>query len=228
MVSAFYVDTPAEHSLEEKNETKNDHATTNYSEVVNDTIKQGSIEYFIEGKVGNSSKAHAKTEDGLFYNESYLAVFDGATDKSGKKYDGRKGGRVARDIIYCVLETLPAGLSPPKVIAQISTEYQSFYKENSDLDFKKNPLFRPTVTLNWYDLTTNTLVSVGDSKARIDGKNYDKTDKLVDVLNNKLRSFTIQQLGLTDEQIKKNDLEPVQDLSVVARFYCFERDLILI
>lgn len=177
-----------------------------YSKPVQDTISQGTIKYFIEGKEGANSKANLKTEDGLFYNNHYLAVFDGATDKSGKVYQGRKGGRVARDIIYDVFDNLPKGLPPSEVISTINKSYQEFYSQNPSLDFEKNPLFRPTSTLIWFDFTTNTLASIGDAKARIDGKSYGETEKLVDELNSELRSLTISKIGLENEQIQENDL----------------------
>ena len=71
-----------------------------YSKETAATLKDGSkIAYFLESKKGAGEKNNAVCEDGLFYNDHYLAVFDGATDKSGKTYDGKKGGRVSRDII---------------------------------------------------------------------------------------------------------------------------------
>lgn len=176
------------------------------SQIVTTSIDKGSITYFTEGKGGNNEKSHKKNEDGLFFNNHYLAVFDGATDKSGKRYDGRKGGRVARDIIKSVFEKLPPATEPTKVLELINNEYQKFYTQHPEVNYKDNPVFRPTSTLTWYDFDTNTLVDVGDSKARIDGVEYGLTTKLVDVLNAELRAFTLKQLNLSDEEIMKNDL----------------------
>ena len=74
-------------------------ADVTYDKTVTDAIDSGAIEYFIEGKEGATPAGNAKCEDGLFYNNHFIAVFDGATDKSGKVYNGKKGGRIARDLI---------------------------------------------------------------------------------------------------------------------------------
>lgn len=178
----------------------------NYSKMTEHSLSHGEIKYFIEGKIGKGGEANAKCEDGLFFNEHYLAVFDGATDKSGKKYNGHKGGRVARDIIASVFAELPANTPKEEVLERINAKYQEFYKENSDIDFEKNPLFRPTATLIWYNFDSKELVGIGDSKARIDGVNYNNEEKLVDTLNSALRVRVIEELKLSDEDIKKNDL----------------------
>lgn len=178
----------------------------NYSQIIEQDLPHGKISYFIEGKVGAGEKGNLTCEDGLFFNEHYLAVFDGATDKSGKKYDGHKGGRVARDIIASVFKELPPNAEKEEVLKRINEKYQAFYQQHSDIDFAKEPLFRPTATLIWYNFSNNELVGIGDSKARIDGVNYNYEEKLVDVLNSALRVKVIEELKLSDEEIKQNDL----------------------
>ncbi|WP_235972324.1 hypothetical protein [Spirabiliibacterium falconis] len=169
-------------------------------------ISSGTITYFIQSKQGPGEKNQKVCEDGLFFNEHYLAVFDGATDKSGKTYDGKKGGRVSRDIIQDVFQSLEPNTSKEDVLRKINTEYQKFYQANQEIDFEKNPLFRPTATLIWYNLDTNELVAIGDSKARIDGVEYNADEKLVDTLNSALRVRVIKELGLSEQDIAENDL----------------------
>ncbi|QEH46302.1 hypothetical protein FXN59_00380 [Aggregatibacter actinomycetemcomitans] len=177
-----------------------------YDKPVQSIIKSGSIDYFIQGKGGPGEKNNQICEDGLFFNDHYLAVFDGATDKSGKKYDGKKSGRVSRDIIQDVFQSLPPNTDKKVVLQKINEKFKEFYNKNSDMDFEKNPLFRPTATLIWYNLDSNELVAIGDSKARIDGVNYNDEAKYVDVLNSALRVKILKDLKFTPEQIEENDL----------------------
>ncbi|TNG97080.1 hypothetical protein FHQ28_06775 [Pasteurellaceae bacterium USgator11] len=177
-----------------------------YDSEQHQTLKSGTIDYFIQSKNGAGAKNNAVCEDGLFFSDHYLAVFDGATDKSGKKYDGKKGGRVARDIIQAVFQELPPNTPKEEVLTRINQKYQEFYAANSDMDFEKNPLFRPTATLIWYNFDSNELVAIGDSKARIDGVPYNDGEKLVDTLNSALRVKVIEELKLSDEQIAEKDL----------------------
>lgn len=188
-----------------------------YSKAIDQSLKSGKIAYFIESKKGAGEKNNAVCEDGLFYNDHYLAVFDGATDKSGKSYDGKKGGRVSRDIIQGVFQELPPNTDKAEILKRINDKYQEFYKANTDIDFAKEPVFRPTATLIWYNLDTNELVAIGDSKARIDGKNYNDEAKLVDILNSDLRVKVIKTLGLSDDQVRAEDLGRFYILPLLQR-----------
>lgn len=188
-----------------------------YSKAIDQSLKSGKIAYFIEGKKGAGEKNNAVCEDGLFFNDHYLAVFDGATDKSGKTYDGKKGGRVSRDIIQGVFQELPPNTDKAEILKRINDKYQEFYNANTDIDFAKEPLFRPTATLIWYNLDTNELVAIGDSKARIDGKNYNDEAKLVDILNSDLRVKVIKTLGLSDDQVRAEDLGRFYILPLLQR-----------
>ena len=188
-----------------------------YSKAIDQSLKSGKIAYFIEGKKGAGEKNNAVCEDGLFFNDHYLAVFDGATDKSGKTYDGKKGGRVSRDIIQGVFQELPPNTDKAEILKRINDKYQEFYAANPDIDFAKEPLFRPTATLIWYNLDTNELVAIGDSKARIDGKNYNDEAKLVDILNSDLRVKVIKTLGLSDDQVRAEDLGRFYILPLLQR-----------
>ena len=188
-----------------------------YSKAIDQSLKSGKIAYFIESKKGAGEKNNAVCEDGLFFNDHYLAVFDGATDKSGKSYDGKKGGRVSRDIIQGVFQELPPNTDKAEILKRINDKYQEFYKANTDIDFAKEPLFRPTATLIWYNLDSNELVAIGDSKARIDGKNYNDEEKLVDTLNSDLRVKVIKTLGLSDDQVRAEDLGRFYILPLLQR-----------
>ena len=91
-----------------------------YSKAIDQSLKSGKIADFIEGKKGAGEKNNAVCEDGLFFNDHYLAVFDGATDKSGKTYDGKKGGRVSRDIIQGVFQELPPNTDKAEILKRIN------------------------------------------------------------------------------------------------------------
>lgn len=181
-------------------------ADVTYDQPVTASLNSGSVEYFIQGKGGATAAGNAKCEDGLFFSDNYLAVFDGATDKSGKSYDGKKGGRVAEEIIEGVFKSLPANVSKEEVLARINAAYQTFYQAHPDMDFVKNPLWRPTATLIWYNFVRQELVAIGDSKARVDGVQINKKAKLVDVFNSDLRVKVIKALKLSDAEVAANDL----------------------
>ncbi|MBS1229513.1 MAG: hypothetical protein H6R17_2790 [Proteobacteria bacterium] len=188
-----------------------------YDRPVNDKIDSGAIEYFIQGKGGATPKGNAACEDGLFYNDHFIALYDGATDKSGKSYNGKKGGRIAEEIIENVFKGLPPEASKEETLARINRSYQDFYKAHPEMDFVKNTTWRPTATLIWYSFARRELVAIGDSKARIDGVNINKKSKLVDDLNSELRVRVIKQLKLSEADIAQNDLGRFYILPLLER-----------
>ncbi|NWK54381.1 hypothetical protein HW115_02070 [Verrucomicrobiaceae bacterium N1E253] len=177
-----------------------------YDKVVNDDVPQGSIEYHIQSKIGAGEEWNAVCEDGLFYNGSYMAVFDGATDKSGEKYKGKKGGRISRDIIHRVFTSIPPNKNKEYILDRINAEYKKFYSKYPDIDFKNDPVFRPSASLIWYNFNSRELVALGDCKARVDGIIYNDEEKLVDEICSELRSNIIKKLKLSDAEIKEKDI----------------------
>lgn len=195
-----------------------------YDRPVTDKIDSGAIEYFIQGKGGATPKGNSACEDGLFYNNHFIALYDGATDKSGKSYDGKKGGRVAEEIIENVFKGLPPDASKEDVLSRINQSYQNFYAAHPDMDFVKNTTWRPTATLIWYSFARRELVAIGDSKARVDGVNINKKSKLVDELNSELRVRVIKQLKLSEADIAKNDLGRFYILPLLERQSNFQNN----
>lgn len=195
-----------------------------YDRPVTDQIGSGSIEYFIQGKGGATPKGNAACEDGLFYNDHFIALYDGATDKSGKSYNGKKGGRVAEEIIEAVFKSLPPDASKEEVLSRINRSYQDFYRAHPDMDFVKNPTWRPTATLIWYSFARRELVAIGDSKARVDGVAINKKSKLVDDLNSELRVRVINTLKLSEADVAKNDLGRFYILPLLERQSAFQNN----
>lgn len=176
-----------------------------YDRITKDKVSSGQVEYFVKGKK-TGANANILCEDGLFYNDSYIAVFDGATDKSGRLYDGKKGGQVARDLIFKVFKELPSDADHKEILKRINDAYNDFYNSHPDIDFSNKALFRPTATLIWYSFSHKKLYAIGDSKARIDGVEFNKKSKFVDVLNSFLRVKVITDLKLSESDVAKNDI----------------------
>lgn len=195
-----------------------------YDRLVIDHVDSGTIEYFVQGKTGANPPGNARCEDGLFYSEHFLAVFDGATDNSSRDYLGRKSGRVARDLIAGVFCALPPEASKEDVLDRINVAYQHFYAEFGELDFVANPHWRPTSTLIWYSFARRELVAIADSKARIDGIPYNTEGKLVDTLNSEMRVRVIRALNLSDSDVAQNDLGRLYITPLIERQFRYQNN----
>jgi hypothetical protein len=87
---------------------------TQYSTSVQQTFPQGRVEYFIEGKRGPG--AEDLCEDGLFFNEHYLLVVDGASDKTGLLYEGHTGGWICKEAVLEVFAGLSGRETPFEIL----------------------------------------------------------------------------------------------------------------
>ena len=179
-----------------------------YSKKMTARIALGKIEYFIESKKGAGPKHDADCEDGIFFNDRFLVVIDGATDKSGRTYgpQKKKGGRIASELICRAFRELPPGADRETILKRIQMYFKAFHNRHGNVDFVGKPHFRPTACVIWFDLERNELVALGDCKARIDGKVFNDEEKLVDLLNAGFRKTVINKLGQSDRDVQESDL----------------------
>ncbi|MGO4258564.1 hypothetical protein [Marmoricola sp. RAF53] len=100
----------------------------------------------------------ALNEDVVADGPHWLAVCDGATDKSGYRRDGETGGRVAARVIAAAVAALPPGTSPADLVAAANTAYLQAF--GTDLD-RLGP-DRPECSFVAVDKASGTVVRVGD------------------------------------------------------------------
>ena len=101
------------------------------------------IEQLLEAKTGNLDDC----EDGIFVSEQFVAVVDGATSKAPTLWDGKKSGRVARDLVLESLESLPRIASASECMAHLDAGISNWYASKNITDqMQKNPIERPSAS----------------------------------------------------------------------------------
>ena len=151
------------------------------------------IEAFSEGK--NLDAPEANEDSFLVLPGLGYAVFDGATDISGRDYDGRRGGwRASRIAMQVVAEFLldPAehALQPERLIERISTALRAAYARYGISDVAlADPArrFGATLTLAAELGETFRFVLIGDSGLRINGTEVFVNDTGLDLVTASLR-----------------------------------------
>ncbi len=145
------------------------------------------IEHFLQAKGPNSSEC----EDGIVIHDDFIAIVDGATNKSGMKYNGENPGRVARNLALQAIGSLSPSTTPLDAFNFINNTYRSFYEELGILEqTKENPSHRCTASCVIYSNYYKELWFIGDCMALVDGVSIQFQKEIDSVLAN-LRSLMI-------------------------------------
>ncbi len=163
------------------------------------------IDTFIEGKRG--PQENHRCEDGLLHNDHFLVVVDGATDKSGKRYAGNQtGGRVVRGLVLETFAALSPDADKATVVNKINARISAFYAKHPSIDYRKDPIYRLTASLIWYNFSRRELAALGDCKARIDGRRYNHEGFFIDTLTSEVRALAVKALNMPRAALLKRDL----------------------
>jgi hypothetical protein len=151
------------------------------------------IEAFSEGK--NLDAPEANEDQFLVLPGRGYAVLDGATDNTGRLYDGKRGGwhasRIAMQAVGdFVLDPAERELRPESLIDRISAAFRASYEQHGILEIaRSDPAFRFGATLTLAaDLgETFRFVLIGDSGLRINGAEVFVSDSGLDLVTASLR-----------------------------------------
>lgn len=140
-------------------------------------------------------KTPPKNEDFFDYNQTSFVIADGATDKSGRLYQGKTGGEIVSRLT--VKEALETNLNGIELISHLNKEVAEKYKELDILSDITDPKFRFTCGLIAVRLLKDkiAITSVGDLGFRVNGDFVYSGEKAVDDLAIEARSKYIQETG---------------------------------
>jgi glycerophosphoryl diester phosphodiesterase len=162
------------------------------------------VEKFILSKKPDQSLC----EDGYFISDDFVAVVDGASAKSGRLYDDKSAGRVAREYILKAIAGFRKNITAEKAVESMTNALAEFYKSKKIYkEMLKNYQDRPTASVIVYSAYRKELWLVGDCQAVADGIHI-KNEKLVDKIADEARAYYLRlelQKGKTVEQLLKTD-----------------------
>ncbi len=155
-------------------------------------------EQFLQGKMG----AEDSCEDFIVVDDNIIAVIDGATDKSGRKFKGVSSGRFAAETIANVLPSISKNITTPIELVQKMTVYlkQAIFDEleegaNQNIDF-------PSLSFVAYLPEYENIVRVGDCPFMLDGLLNDG-GKLIDYVSSMARANYIEAGILSNEFLEE-------------------------
>lgn len=145
------------------------------------------VQTFSKGKIEN------KNEDYFDYNDACFVIADGATDKSGKKYNGKTGGELVSRIV--VKECLSTNLNGVKLVNYLNNKIQELYADLNIIDEIQDPKFRFTCGFICIRIIGNKILItyLGDLSYRINGSEIYQETKQIDNENSEARSKYIRE-----------------------------------
>lgn len=136
-----------------------------------------------------------KNEDYFGYNEECFVVADGATDKSGRKYEDKTGGEIISRLV--VNETLSCNLNGAELIDYLNKKVSQIYRKLGISNDIVDPKYRFSCCCVVARIVKDKLIitSISDTAFRINGEDVYKETKQVDIDNAEKRAEYIEKTG---------------------------------
>lgn len=169
------------------------------------------LDCFLKGK-----KNAQANEDGIFVNEHFVAVIDGATAKSDLRIDNKSTGRLATELVIDAIKEFPDSIRMEEAIAAITKRIYDFYVEHNLLDeIQKNPAKRLTANGVIYSSSRREIWQVGDCRC-LAGSVYSLGEKEIDRIMSEARAAFNEIMildgypedGLLDNDPGRNFIKP--------------------
>ena len=147
-------------------------------------------------------------EDGIFINQHFAAVIDGATSKSDFQKDRKSSGKWAMELVIEAIKNFPKDITVEEAVKQITRKLHNFYKANNMLeDLKEHPERRLTANGVIYSYERKEIWQIGDCQLKA-GSIYSSGEKEIDRIMSEARAAYNEIMllkGLSQEDIAEND-----------------------
>ena len=159
------------------------------------------VQIFSKGEIEN------RNEDYFDYNKNCFVIADGATDESGRKYNGKTGGELVSRII--VNECLLTNLNGVELVNHLNKKVQELYSKLNISEKIKDPKFRFTCVFICVRIINDKIIItyLGDLGFRINGTKVYRETKQIDIDNSEERSSYIRKTS--DVKGSRNYIMPL-------------------
>ena len=138
-------------------------------------------EQFIQSKTGNMQDC----EDRIHISQHYLAVIDGASSKTNKKWDGRTGGRLAAEVTDRTFALMPATCTAREAADLLTSALRETYRDFGALNLvQADPRQRATAVLAAVSLARRELWLIGDCQILLGEKVLTRPNRVDEILAN--------------------------------------------
>jgi glycerophosphoryl diester phosphodiesterase len=147
-------------------------------------------------------------EDLIHLSSAFVAVIDGVTSKTARRWDGKTGGQVCAHLIDQILSHLSPTITARGAVDAMTTRIHTFYQEQGVLELvQTDPSQRVSASLIVANLHRRELWLVGDCQCVLDQRLI-QNPKRVDTITAEARAMFLEaelQKGVTIEELRRND-----------------------
>lgn len=162
------------------------------------------VEDFVMAKSGNA----ALCEDELLITRDFLAVLDGATDKTGRKYGDQFGGKYAAEQLSRLIADLDPGIDAFEATAQLTEQLRGLIRAKDEDPLSEDG---PSAVVAIYSRARREVWRVGDITVRV-GRRTRYADKRLDSAAAGVRSAYLQSLILDGSLPSNLEIDPGREL----------------
>ena len=161
-------------------------------------------EYSLISKTGSDESC----EDAIYIGPYFVAVIDGATSKTERRWNGQTGGKVAAQTLRSAFDQIPFDATAREAVNILSSAIQSLYRRYNVLDsVQTDPVQRAVATFVAVSFHHKEVWFVGDCQCLLNQKWITNTKEIDNILSS-TRSFFLETeiaQGKTVEELLQHD-----------------------
>lgn len=161
-------------------------------------------EQFLQSKTGSLTDC----EDSIHLSDYFIAVIDGATSHTTRKWNEETGGKVATKIIGRAFNDMPPEVTAREAAGLMTSMIQDVYEQYNMLEtVKKNPSQRIAASFAAISLFQQEVWLIGDCQCLL-GNQYVSNQRIVDQILSRARALFLEVevlKGMTIEELRQNE-----------------------
>src|SRR5579859_908436 len=181
------------------------------------------IEQFLCAKNGRDEMC----EDAIYVGRSFIAVIDGATSKTERRWEGKTGGRVAAETLKAAFDHVPADATARQTVDLLAAAIQAVYTQYDLLDtVRQDAVQRITASFVALSLQRREIWLVGDCQCLLNQELVQNTKEVDSITANARALFLAAEIaqGKTLEELRQHDTGRAVILPLLERQMTFQNN----
>ncbi len=166
-------------------------------------------------------------EDAFYLGPHFVAVIDGATSKTERRWDGKTGGRVAAELVKAAFDQLSPAATARQAVDAFTLAIKDLYERHGALhEVQAEPVQRAVACFVAISLLRREVWLVGDCQCRLDNELL-LNEKEIDHITSQARSlFLASEIahGKSREELRQHDTGRAFILPLLERQMTFQNN----